>query len=238
MVPVNVWSAVFFLVLVAPGLLYDLIAETRSARQKESAFREISRVVLASLAFSALPLLAITLTGDLGVTDALPDPSRWARSGSTYALDNYAAVVFSLVLQCLLSCALVAAFHRFKHHRNPKLVATPTWRKVFRDDNPSGAAPIVRVKTTSGSTYVGELSDYTQSWDEDRDLVLAPPLQVKPEGGQLTGMPEDWQRVIIPSNSIQTITVRYLSVLDPNSGTPAGQGDATGESASEAEKNA
>lgn len=47
MVPVNVWSAVFFMVLVAPGLLHDLMAETRTARHKESAFRKISRVVLA-----------------------------------------------------------------------------------------------------------------------------------------------------------------------------------------------
>lgn len=210
MVPVNLWSAVFFLVLVAPGLLHDLMSETRTARQKESAFREISRVVLASLGFSAVPLLLITLLGDLAVVDWLPNPSKWAESGSTYAVDNYATIVLSLVLQCVLSCALVWVFHRLRHGDDPRLVAKPTWRKVFRDDNPTNAAPIVRVRTTAGSTYVGRLGDYTQSWDEDRDLVLGPPLQVKQQGSKATDLHPEWQRIIIPSSSVLSITVRYM----------------------------
>ncbi len=216
MVPVNVWSAVFFLVLVAPGLLHDLMTETRIARQKESAFREISRVVLASLAFSAVPLLVITVIGANGWSNWLPDPSRWARSGNAYVVNNYAAVAFSLVLQCVASCALVWGVHLLQHGKKPKLVAEPTWRKVFREDNPTDNAPIVRVKTASGTTFVGELADYSQTWDEDRDLVLGPPLQVKRESEKIVDMPPNWQRIIIPSASIQTIAVRY----QPDPDTP------------------
>lgn len=113
------------------------------------------------MAFSAAPLLAITALGDLGLTNLLPDPSEWADAGDAYAVDNYAVILASLVLQCLLSSALVVAFHRFKHR-----ALTPGWplrlrgRKVFRDDNPTDEAPVVRVKTTTASTYTGTLADY------------------------------------------------------------------------------
>jgi hypothetical protein len=210
-VPVNVWSAVFFLVLVAPGLLYDLLVETRISRTKESAFREIGRVVLASLAFSALPLLLLTIVGDLGWIVLLPDPSEWAASGASYAVNNYAPIVVSLVLQCFSSCLLVAGFYWFKYKGRPKLNPTPVWRKVFRDDNPSMVAPVARVKTLSGRTYEGVLAAYTQGFEQDRDLVLSPPLKIKPPGLPMTDLPVGWQRVIIPSSSVDTITVRYQS---------------------------
>lgn len=209
MVPVNVWSAVFFLVLVAPGLLYDLLVETRGSRKKESAFREVGRVVLASLTFSSLPLLLLTLVGDQGWTSVLPDPSEWAASGSSYAIANYAPIVFALVLQCGLSCLLVVAFHQFRHRGRPRLNPAPTWRKVFRDDNPTGQPPVVRIKTTNGTTYEGLLADYTQTFEEDRDLVLAPPLKIKPAGKPLADLPAGWQRIIIPSNAVHSLTVRY-----------------------------
>lgn len=211
MVPANLWSAIFFLVLVAPGLLYDLLSETKLTRPKESTFREVGRVVLASLAFSAAPLLLLTSIGDANWTDALPDPSRWAQDGSAYTVDNYGPIVFALVLQTGLSCGLVSGFHLWRHGRSPSLGSIPTWRKVFRDDNPSRIAPVARVKLSSGTVYEGTVADYTQSFEDGRDLVLAPPLKFKPAGGRMSDVPSAWQRMVIAREQIESVTVRYPS---------------------------
>jgi uncharacterized membrane protein YdfJ with MMPL/SSD domain len=64
LVPTTWLALLFFVLLVAPGLLYDLLAERYRAKAGESVFREISRTVLASLIISTLSfsiLLAIRL---------------------------------------------------------------------------------------------------------------------------------------------------------------------------------
>ena len=64
MIPTNWLTVVLFLVLVAPGLLFDLLSERRRASVTESAFREASRVILASLIFDlfAFAVLAVIQT--------------------------------------------------------------------------------------------------------------------------------------------------------------------------------
>ena len=53
MVPSSVAAVLCFMLLVAPGLLFDMLAARRRAGTPESAFHEASRVVLASLAYDA-----------------------------------------------------------------------------------------------------------------------------------------------------------------------------------------
>lgn len=59
MLPSSWLTVVSFLLLVAPGLLFDLLAARRRVGVSESAFREVSRIVLASLAFSALGVTSV-----------------------------------------------------------------------------------------------------------------------------------------------------------------------------------
>jgi hypothetical protein len=60
-VPSSWLSVVLFFLFIAPGLLLDLLSEQRRAGFSESAFREISRILLASIVFSgfAFSVLAI-----------------------------------------------------------------------------------------------------------------------------------------------------------------------------------
>ena len=70
MVPSTWLSVLFFLLLVAPGALFLLQRRTAIA---DSAFLEISRIVLASLAFSGVAFLVLAV-----VRQARPDwlPAR------------------------------------------------------------------------------------------------------------------------------------------------------------------
>ena len=211
MVPVNVWGIVFFLVLIAPGLLDDLLFESRAVRGAESTFREISRVVLASLAFSAVPLLLLTIVGDRGLASFLPDPSSWTHSGEQYAVENYGQIVFALVLQTTLSCGLVVLWHRIRRKDENVLTHKPAWVKVFRDENTSGEPPELRVKLNNGSVIWGTLADYTMSFDiDDRELVLAPPLFVRRAGGSRQPMGARMHRVVLRATNIESIAVTYV----------------------------
>jgi hypothetical protein len=210
-VPANAWGIVFFLVLIAPGLLDDLLFESRSARAAESTFREISRVVLASLAFSAVPLFVLTVVGDLGMTDLLPDPSDWAQRGDSYLTGSYAPIAVALAVQVSASCGLVALWHRFRRRAVKPLVHKPAWAKVFRDDNPTGEAPQVRVRLTSGTVFWGTVADYTQTFDvSEREIVLAPPLATRGTGGVRQSMDERWARVVLKAADIESISVTYV----------------------------
>jgi len=67
-VPSSWLSVVLFFLFIAPGLLLDLLSEQRRAGFSESAFREISRILLASLVFFWLRLL--------GARDRAGGPAR------------------------------------------------------------------------------------------------------------------------------------------------------------------
>jgi hypothetical protein len=56
MVPSGWLTVVLFLLLVSSGLLFDLLAVRRRTGPAESAFHETSRIVLASLGFTAVVL--------------------------------------------------------------------------------------------------------------------------------------------------------------------------------------
>lgn len=77
MIPDGIGSVVGFLVLIAPGLLFDWLEDRRRPTIKESAFREAGRTVLASLGFGVaaafvLILLALALPGSLLSMPFLP----------------------------------------------------------------------------------------------------------------------------------------------------------------------
>jgi len=77
-----------FVVLIAPGLLFDLLAERRRAGAPESAFREASRVVLASLVFSSLGLGVVGLVRTVEPT-WMPDADALVAEPHQYLVEHY-----------------------------------------------------------------------------------------------------------------------------------------------------
>ena len=218
MIPTDAWGIVFFLVLIAPGLLDDLLFESRAARAAESTFREISRVVLVSLAFSAPPLLALAVVADRGGLSALPDPSEWAAEGDEYLLQSYAPIIVALAVQTAVYCGLVWAWHRWRRRSTQPLIHTPAWAKVFRLDNPTSQAPEARVRLHSGTVFWGTVSDYTQTFNViDRELVLSPPLFSRAPQGTRRAMDERMARVVLKSEDIESIAVMYVESTAPQS---------------------
>jgi Family of unknown function (DUF6338) len=156
MVPGSWLSVLLFFLLVAPGLLFDLLSERRRAGFSESGFREVSRVVLGSLAFSgvAFALLAIVRA----VHPAwMPDPRRLLDPQDSYAKDQYRLILRTLVLQASLALTGAWAWHIILAKRQGGAIIRPisAWTQVFKRDCPKGHDATYVSASKAGSSTPG-----------------------------------------------------------------------------------
>ncbi len=211
MVPGSWPSVLLFFLLVAPGLLFDLLSERRRAGFSESAFREVSRVVLGSLAFSgfAFVLLAIVRT----VHPAwMPDPKRLLDPRASYAKDHYRLVLRTLVLQESLALTAASAWHIIlaKKQSGATIRQVSAWTQVFKRDRPKGHDAYVRVRLEGGVIYSGLVANFRDDLEVDgRELILAPPMASKTGENPMTAVPGQYQRVVIRGSAIEVVSVEY-----------------------------
>ena len=211
MVPGSWLSVLLFFLFVAPGLLFDLLSERRRAGFSESGFREVSRVVLGSLAFSgfAFTLLAIVRT----IHPAwMPDPRRLLDPQDSYARNHYLLILRTLVLQGSLALTAAWAWHLFLAWRQGEATIrqVSAWTQVFKRDCPKGHDAYVRVRLEGGTIYSGLVANFSSDLEVDgRELVLAPPIASKTGENQMTAMPGQYQRVVIRGSAIEVMSVEY-----------------------------
>jgi hypothetical protein len=209
-VPGTWLSVVFYVLLVAPGLWFDLLAERRRVGAPESAFREVSRVVLASLAFSgiALAVLAVIRAAEPAW---MPDPRLLFANGHGYLAGRYRLVLRALLLEGGIALGLVWLVHWWKARSVTRLTTASAWQTALRDQGPEGFVPHVWVRMSDGMEYIGAVAQYTADLDlADRELVLGPPLFHRAAASHpLMDMPPEWQRLIIHGPAAQSIAVQY-----------------------------
>ncbi|MFT7841172.1 DUF6338 family protein [Saccharothrix sp. BKS2] len=222
--PQTLGAVASFLVLVAPGIVFELLRERRRAGYKESPFREAARVALGSLTFTLLSCALLLGTGALVRaafrTDVVVPLDRLVTGGAAYARSHLTLVVTSVVAELAVACVLAALADRLLAHRGREITSVrqqTAWHQVFRHDRPPGTVPWVHVHLTDGTSFFGFLRSHTASGPPDeRELVL--------EGTSLTylGKPLDggdehveeaigerWARVVVPANQIKYLRIQY-----------------------------
>jgi Family of unknown function (DUF6338) len=232
MVPGSWLSVLLFLLLVAPGLLFDRLSERRRARFPESAFREISRVVLSSLAFSgfAFALLIILRT----VHPAwLPDPERLLEPQGSYVRDHYWLLLRTLLLQTSLALGAAGALHLILDREEDKATIRPisAWTQVFKRDCPKDHDAYVRVRLDGGVVYSGLVANFTSDLEVDgRELVLAQPMASRTGQNPMTAVPGQYQRVVIRGSAIEVMSVEYRPKRQRNAAVQSAPGRVTRDS--------
>ncbi|GAA3840820.1 hypothetical protein GCM10022226_74120 [Sphaerisporangium flaviroseum] len=220
----STWAGVVvFILVIAPGLLFDLLSERRRAGRSESSFREISRVVLASLVFTGLAIM-ILLAVRVRLPDLLADPERWLREGTPYAMANLHRIMGSLATEMVISLGMVIIVHLVLSWRQGGATIAPvsTWTQVFKRECPKGHEAHVRVSLTSGAVYTGLVAHFSPDLEvADRELVLAPPMGARAGEGPLKPIPPEWERVVLRGSAIERMSVQYRP---PQAATPMAAG--------------
>lgn len=215
MLPESWLSLALFAFLVAPGLVFDLLASRRRVGRAESTFREISRVILASTAFSTVGLLVVALVGTLRPS-WMPDTRQLLTRPDPYVYDHLARVIGALAIQLIVALGTALLVHTVLARRSgSSLRAVSPWRRALRHDAPEATAPHVRIRLRSGTVYVGRVNHYTAEMEvADREIVLSPPLFSKTGLAALTPLPPRWQRLIISGSEIESMAIEYRKLAD------------------------
>jgi len=211
MVPGSWLAALLFLLLVAPGLLFDRLSERRRAGSPESMFREISRIVLGSLAFSGVAFAALVVVRIVHPA-WMPDPRRLLEPKGAYARDHYRLLFRTLVLEASLALAAVWAWDAILTRRQGGATIRPVsaWTQVLKRDRPKDHDTYARVRLHDGVVYSGLVAHFSADLEVDgRELVLAPPLASSTGDKPTTALPVVYQRVVIRGSAIEVMTVEY-----------------------------
>lgn len=171
MIPQTVVGFFFFLLLVAPGIGYELLRERRTPQLEETAFREISRVALYSFGFSFTSLAIIALMR-IGFPTVLFDVGAYSRDSAGYVKSHYSAVIWTVILEVLIAFALVVLVDRIcatklnlrLYQRLPrpvqKIVATHIrrhgiWWDILVASVPEGKIAQLSIRLSDGSRVAG-----------------------------------------------------------------------------------
>jgi hypothetical protein len=222
MVPSSWLTVVLFLLLVSPGLLFDLLAARRRTGPSESAFHETSRIVLASLGFTAVALAVLTVVGLLA-PGLLPDPKGLLDPSGVYPADHWPAVLGAVVAEAAVAHGAAVLVHwLLARRRKATIRPVSAWTAVFRRHCPPKHHAYVRLRLAGGVVYTGTVLGFTSDQPlADRELVLGPPLYSKTGDRPLAQLPSDYTRVVIRGAMIETMAVEYR----PSDG---GEADAVG----------
>ncbi len=231
MIPQTAAALLAFLLLVAPGIVYENLRERRRPKVDQTTFREVSGIALASLSFSILSMAALAGVR-ARVPKFMPDPGRWLREGHLYVNGNYRLIAGFALAELVLAVGLAVAWSWARGHgRQPSIFKVSTWYRVFRELPPTGAETFVRVFTQSGVEYFGKVISYTTDFDlASRELFLGEPLWRRlPKETGFTLLRPPWRWLILPGPAIQGIWVSYLqSPTETPKDMSAGQADPAG----------
>lgn len=236
MIPESVFSLLFFVALIAPGLAYELLWEKRHPALEQSTFREASRTVLMSLVFSGISLGVLSLLR-LRFDNFLVNTGEFIRTGEAYVLRNYGLIGWTLGLQVALALALVLLAHfvpvwlaklPFRYTKwmpnwlcsrwRGEMTSEGIWFDVLRRHVPTGKAPWVSLRLTDGSQIRGYVSHYTpSSKPEGREICLEKPAEagdmrivdtkMSPRAQHLG---RQWRYIVVRGDEITYMRVTYL----------------------------
>jgi hypothetical protein len=212
MIPTGVASVIAFIFFIAPGLAWELLVERRRPEISESAFREASRVALASTPFSVVSTAVVLIAAWRVNPSWTRDLSNWAISGN--ASNSQAIVVASCVALAELIFALLLVLLAWSAFADRWYGTARAYRKsawgLFLNASGKNEVKIATVRLAGGSTYRGRVVAFSNdlAW-QDREILLQSPLFLVGDNGTLTRLPDEY--IAIPAASMESVSSLTVS---------------------------
>lgn len=158
----EVGSVVAFLLLVAPGVVFELVRERRRPARDDSAFLEASRVLLAGVATAAGALTVLGL-GRLAGNTVLTPPGPVIADTRAYVSAHPGSAFFTAAMYLVVAStfAVIAADARSHHGHALEITSDSAWVISLSTFKPKGTNTHVSVTLRDGTTYVGRSIVFT-----------------------------------------------------------------------------
>lgn len=211
MVPATATAVVVFVLLVTPGVVFELLWQRPRPRRDESTFVEVGRVLLTGVVFSGL---ATAVVGVLSAFGAAANIFALVSDGPAYVTNNPGLVLGSLVTVVLLAICGAVATHDLLTPSTMRRIAQETvWHTAFSRMAEPGVRVYLSVQLKDGTTITGYKAGYSTEPDPaKRDLLLTAPLTIRYAGEPTaTDLDEDWQSMVLSGGEIRTIAASYVA---------------------------
>jgi len=224
-IPATVGGVVTLVLLVLPGLAFELFRQRRRWGRNDSTFVEISRVLVAGLSLGGITftvLAGVSLAGPRSIISVpgLVTDKHWLVQH--LLVDGWTAWAYGLVSVTL--AAFVAAILPGPstagsiHTESSWVTCFDRVPRAMQEAMRLRAVPGVRlsVRLTDGTVYVGDRAEYSTDLPlEDRELVLGGKLAYKPPGEPDTKLLPRWHQLLVRGDQISDMLVQYVPGAEP-----------------------
>jgi len=209
-VPATATAVVVFVLLVTPGIVFELLWQRTRPRREESTFVEIGRVLLTGVVFSGL---ATAVVGVLSAFGAAASIVALVSDGPAYVTDNPGLVLGSLVTVVLLAICGAVATHDLLTPTMRRIAQETVWHTAFNRMAEPGVRVFLSVQLKDGTTITGYTAGYSTEPDPaKRDLLLTAPLAIRHAGEPTaTELAESWQSLVVSGGDVRTIAAAYVA---------------------------
>lgn len=197
MIPSSWLALIIFALFVAPGLVYDLLGTRRKVEQAESAFREVSRVVLSSMFFTGIGVLAISIVRIMWPHWVI-DPGRLLDNPSEYVKIHYGIILRTFVMEELIALSAVA-LHFLLTIGKPVLNIS-AWQECLANSEDKDHFAFAKIRLMSGEEKEGHVVWNSISLArKDREIILQPDM-------------DEEAYVILAADSIESIDISWSRI--------------------------
>lgn len=214
MIPTTTAQLFLFLALVAPGLYYELLRERRRPVIGESAFREASRIALASVLFdgAAVGVLAIVRATRPAW---MPDPRSWLAHPTPYVRAHYGLIGWTVLVGLALAFVFATLADQLNRRQRGNIRPQGMWFQLFRTDRPPKTVPWVSLRLIDGTEIAGFLAYFVSADDPAlreialRSNVHGTGLQLRTAGEQTIERLDKWNSIVVRGDQISYFKVQY-----------------------------
>lgn len=202
-----------FLLLVVPGLVFEIVYERKRPPRQTSVFREVCNVALVGTISSILSM-GLFLVIELWQPNFLIDFQTWTRTPHSYEMAHSGRIFVLIILvtgfSCLLSglLAFVLEVRRGDIKRVGFSANTAIYNAVHRGAADKNSTVQLQVATTHG-TYMGTYEFLDPYASRDEGWLVLRDVQIVVGNQKQSVSP--WQRVALPYTEIVSVLTQFIN---------------------------